>query len=59
MKGFTPKILRDLVKHFKLAKFGYPINMNPDESVLKISSITNKDALNIAKGAKTTTWSRK
>ena len=52
MKGFTPKFLPNLVKHFKLAKFGYSINVNPNKPVLKISSQTDKDALNTAKDAK-------
>ena len=37
MKGSTSKVIRELVKHFKLAKHGYPININVMEPLLKMS----------------------
>ena len=49
IKGTTAKVVRELVKHFQLQKFRYPINMSRKKHLLKVSNISDDEIQDMKK----------
>ena len=47
IKGSTAQVVRGLVKHFNLLKCGYPIHMSKTQPLLKMSSVSNAEMLQV------------
>jgi hypothetical protein len=47
IKGSSAQGVRGLVKHFNLLKCGYPIHMSKTQPLLKMSSVSNAEMLQV------------